>query len=93
MKEIKTVRNCGLVVLALWLTICAGCANEKPDETLIEVKVISQKTSVNYKGKSTELFPHIVVERVDNGERIAIRPYSLGKTGEIFKVKACNLRW
>ena len=67
----------------------AGCGNK----TLVEVRVIHQKTYDQYNGGMCEKFPHIVVERTDTGERIMMSDYTLGTTGDVFKVKHCDLYW
>ena len=76
------------VVLSM-LLLAAGCG----DKTPIEVRVVHQKTPDQYEGGMREKLPHIVVERTDTGERIMMSDYTLGTTGDVFKVKHCDLYW
>jgi len=87
MKSLKKVGSAFAVLCSV--LFAAGCG----DTTPIKVRVVHQKTSDQYHGGMHEKFPHIVVERTDTGERIMMSDYTLGNTGDVFKVKHCDLHW
>ncbi len=86
MKSILIVGMAGLLV--------AGCG--KPfDETPVKVRIVTVWTQQDYDGanKWSVMYPHVVVERLDTLERIQLRGDTWGRTGDVFAVKQCNLRW
>ena len=65
----------------------AGCGDQAP----VTVKIVSIKS--NYEGGWCEIFPHTVVERIDTHERVRLRGYTWGSTGDVFAVQPRNLKW
>jgi hypothetical protein len=88
------MRNIKAITAVILVIAISGCAR---DETPVTVRVISVKTPEQYKAIGTwtsgNTFPNTVVERLDTKERIMLRGANIGFTGEVFAVKACNLRW
>ena len=81
-----------LAVLAIFL---AGC--NQLDQTPVKVRIVTVWTQIDFDnaktGQGVVMFPHVVVERIDTGERIMIQWDTWGKTGDVFTIKQCNLHW
>ena len=81
------------IAIALLCALMVGCGASPYERELVEVKIISHKTSEEFERKDRELYPHTVVEIVATGERIRmVHNRKLGEVGEVIKVKRMNLK-
>ena len=83
-----------LLLIVVTTMLLVGC--NPLDQTPVKVRIITvwtQQDFDNAKGGNGVTYPHVVVERLDTGERIMIQRDTWGKTGDVFAVKQCNLHW
>jgi len=84
-----------LTLAMLAMLVMTGC--NPLDQTPVKVKIVTVWTQADYDkaaaGSGCIMHPHVVVERLDTGERIMIQRDTWGKTGDVFTIKGCNLHW
>ena len=72
-----------LAIACLFLAAC------KPEPSpLVEVRVVSTHVSTSF----GDTFSHMIVERVDTGERLWVSGQPKGKPGETFFLREENLK-
>ena len=88
------------VLAILSIALYAGC--DKPpkakDTTLVEVRIVGLWTDADFansrksSGWIPTWYPHTIVEEIATGERCRVMGNSIGATGDVCRVRRCDMR-
>lgn len=93
----RSMRGVLVLLLLAGFLVCSGCgAPEFIDTSLVEVRVVGLWTHADYDSVKSltapKYYPHTIVEEVETAARYRVFGNAIGATGEVFKVRRCDLR-
>ena len=87
------------VIAVLSGVLLVGCDKPKSvDTSLVEVRIVGLWTETDFErsrkasGWIPAWYPHTIVEEIATGERCRVMGNSIGTTGEVCKVRRCDMK-